>query len=334
VRQSLVRRRVLVAVGAAVLAFGTPAVVSHVSLQPGAALAKVAFESGRAVTTAPGFEAVARTVTVDRNVLVPVAGEPDARLDVYRPADTGAVSLPMILWVHGGGYLSGSKDQVGGYLTMLAAKGYVVASLGYSLAPESTYPTPIRQGNTAIAYFRAHADTWGGDADRVFLGGDSAGAQIASQLDAVQTDPEFAATMHLTPSATSSSLRGTILFCGFYDMNTVGSSGFPALRTLLWSYTAHRDWLDDPDIDQLSTTSHITSRFPATFLTVGDADPFQPQAFELEKALHEHSVPVSSVFWNGSGDALRHEYQFDLTTPQARHAFQKTLAFLAARTEQ
>jgi acetyl esterase/lipase len=112
-------------------------------------------------------------------------------------------------------------------------------------------------------------------------------------------------------------------------MSTVGSSGFPALRTLLWSYTGHRDWLDAPDIDQLSTTSHITAGFPATFLTVGDADPFRPQAFELANALRAHAIPVSTVFWEGSGDDLGHEYQFDFTRPQARETFQRTVAFLA-----
>jgi len=109
-------------------------------------------------------------------------------------------------------------------------------------------------------------------------------------------------------------------------------SGFPALRTYHWAYTGIRDWTSYRAIDQLSTTRHVTSRYPPAFLSVGDADPFRSQAAELASVLTRHAVPLTTLFWNGTGDRLNHEYQFDFNLPQARTAFQRTLAFLATTT--
>ena len=88
-----------------------------------------------------------------------------------------------------------------------------------------------------------------------------------------------------------------------------------------------------PQIDQLSTTLQVTSEYPPTFLTVGDADPFQSQAFELETALRQHGVSVTTKYWNETGAGLNHEYQFNFTLPEANETFSDTLSFLTAYAE-
>ena len=69
----------------------------------------------------------------------------------------------------------------------------------------------------------------------------------SGQLAAVQTNPTLATAMDLSPAV---ALRGVVLFCGLYDMRTVAGTGFPALRTYLWSYTGARAWTSFRDIDQ------------------------------------------------------------------------------------
>jgi acetyl esterase/lipase len=326
-------RIVALLVAMALVVVGIPVLVNAVSVQPGAAMTKYLFELGPAVTPPAGYAAIEETVMVDRNIRIPVDGAPSASIDVYSPKTPTSTALPLILWVHGGGFLSGSKTQVAPYVTMLAHAGYVVASLEYSLAPGTRYPAPVRQGNAALAYLEANAARFGADGTRVFLGGDSAGAQIASELAAVQSNPTLASSLDLAAATPGGSLRGVVLFCGLYDMDTVGATGFPALRTFLWSYTGTRDWTRYADIDQLSTTKQVTDDYPATFLSVGDADPFQSQAVELAKVLTSHGVPLTTEFWNGSGKKLGHEYQFVLTTPEATKALADTLTFLSTRAK-
>nr|MCU0385922.1 alpha/beta hydrolase [Flavihumibacter sp.] len=64
------------------------------------------------------------------------------KLDLFFPSNNKVDSqrLPLIVWFHGGGLISGNKEQVGNYCKILAAKGFAVASVDYTIAPEARYP--------------------------------------------------------------------------------------------------------------------------------------------------------------------------------------------------
>jgi acetyl esterase/lipase len=109
--------------------------------------------------------------------------------------------------------------------------------------------------------------------------------------------------MGLTAAVPAGTLRGIVLFCGIYDMRTLSGTGFPALRTFLWSYTGTRNWTSYPAIDQLSTVRHITAQYPPTFMSVGDADPFRFQATEPASALKRNSVPLTRCSGTAPGTA-------------------------------
>ncbi|MCS5717731.1 alpha/beta hydrolase [Herbiconiux sp. CPCC 205763] len=290
-------------------------------------MVKAIFESSPEVTPPPGFDAIKDAVTKNNISL----GSDGADLDIFTPTAAGE-PLPMVLWVHGGGFISSSPSTMEDYSILLANEGYVVASLDYSLAPGARYPAPIQQGNDALRYLERNADRLGGQTDNIVIGGDSAGAQIASQLSALQTNPRLAEEMSIAPALDPGSLSGVVLFCGLYDMDTVGDTGFPALRTYLWSYTGYRDWQTFPEIDELSTTDQITAEYPPTFITVGDADPFATQGLELADRLKSQGVSTTALFWTGSGKGLQHEYQFNFSLPEAVKAFEQTTAFLEGVT--
>jgi hypothetical protein len=84
--------------------------------------------------------------------------DPDALLDVFYPSAIADKPLPTIVWVHGGGWISGSKDDIANYGKVLAGKGYTVVGVDYSLAPGKTFPTPIRQVNAALGYVVKNAE--------------------------------------------------------------------------------------------------------------------------------------------------------------------------------
>ena len=296
----------------------------HLDVQPGATAAKIAFESGHMITPPSDIDRLRRAVASSR-VTVPVADAPDAGLLIYRPREATAPS-PVVLWIHGGGYIAHSAADVGDYAVLLASRGYVVASLDYTLAPHARYPVQIRQANAALAFIQERIASFGGDPSRVFVAGDSAGAQMASQLAVVQTNPAFAAEIPLTPGMPAERLRGVVLDCGLYDMSTVGDTGFPGLRTFLWAYTGYRDWMKAPFIDELSTAEAATSAYPPTFITDGDDDHFAGQSEELARSLETLGVPTETLFFTKAG--LGHEYQFDFLKPQAVVALNQTVAFL------
>ncbi|UUT35298.1 alpha/beta hydrolase [Microbacterium elymi] len=227
--------------------------------------------------------AVADAVTEWPTVTIPTPDASDAHLLIFGERENSP--KPVVLWIHGGGYVSGSAARLAPFTRRLAGQGYIVASLDYSLAPESRHPVPVRQANAALGFIRDHIAEYGGDPQRVFVGGDSAGAQIASELAVVVTNPVFAGVLALEPSLHSASLRGVILYCGLFDMSTVAATRFPHLQRYMSSYTGYDDWERAPFIAQLSTTVQASAAYPPTFLTVGDADPFESQSKELAREL-------------------------------------------------
>jgi len=106
---------------------------------------------------------------------------PDLHIDLYQPQDIAALGArPAIVWIHGGGWISGSKEHAQGYFKRLADQGYNVVSVQYQFAPDVIYPAQLQQINQALAFITAHAGQYQIDAGKLYLAGDSAGANMAS----------------------------------------------------------------------------------------------------------------------------------------------------------
>ena len=128
-------------------------------------------------------------------------------------------------------------------------------------------------------------------------------------------------------------LRGVILYSGPYDFDTMEATGFPGFRTFAWSYLGQKDYENFPRLDELSTARTATADYPATYLTTGDADPLEPQTYELDAVLRSLGVDVTSRYWTGSGLGLPHDYIYDLQTDAGQTAFEDTVAFIRAHID-
>ncbi|WP_223637506.1 alpha/beta hydrolase [Planococcus sp. 4-30] len=289
------------------------------------ASASIQISGSAAFSPPPDIHEINERVKVVKNLVY--SDSKNSLLDIYHPKDASA-SMPVILWIHGGGYVGGSKDSRQDYAMALADAGYVVANIDYALAPASLYPGPVLQANQALAFMQLHAAEYGGDMERVFVGGDSAGAQIASQVAALISNVELAKTMAIQPAIANSQLQGALLLCGLYNLDTVRATAFPNIDLFLTAYTGAEPFESFPRIDELSTVQHISPNFPPVFITVGDADPFVSQSAELVELLQANEVQVSSVFFESTQKNLKHEYQYDLSTEDAQSTLEKTLQFL------
>lgn len=298
-------------------------------LAPGDAAASLEPAGSAAFAPPPYIEEVRAEVNVMADLVY--EEESGALLDIYFPAVTDE-DVPVILWIHGGGYVGGSKDSRRDYAMTLAFDGYVVANIDYTLAPQELYPGPVVQANAALDYLQEHAADFGGDMGRIFIGGDSAGAQIASQLSAVLSNSELAASMGVVPAASSEHLRGALLFCGLYNMATVRDTGFPNIDYFLNTYTGTTAFEDFATIQELSTVLHITDDYPDTFISAGDGDPLESQSVELANAIRSQGIAVESVFFEGTGKNLQHEFQYALDTLDGQETLVKTLDFLSAKS--
>ena len=174
--------------------------------------------------------------------------DPDALLDVFYPSAITDKPLPTIVWVHGGAWVSGSKDDIANYGKVLAGKGYTVVGVDYSLAPGKTFPTPIRQVNAALGYLVKNAERLRIDPDHIVLAGDSGGAHIAAVTANAIAVPSYAAMLGIVPAVERRQLAALLLFCGTYTIDGVDLDGpFGGfLRTVLWSFSGSKDFKDNP----------------------------------------------------------------------------------------
>lgn len=273
---------------------------------------------------------------VDAVVDEPYGPGPDERLDIYRPA-ASSEPLPAVVWVHGGGWFGGSKEEPAGYLKVIAGHGYAAIAVRYSLAPRHTYPTPTHQIMQALAHLRAHAPRLGLDPARIVIGGDSAGAQIAAQVGAVVTTPGYAEMVGVRPTVTAAHLRGLVLACGFYDLALAAPDRAPAdirrlLRVELWAHSGRRDFLADSRFATISVVDHVSDGFPPALITVGNDDGLEPHSVRLVERLQAAGAEPQVVFYSDDHrPPLGHEYQFELDTEPARQFLARLLVFLQER---
>ncbi|MFC4453242.1 alpha/beta hydrolase [Deinococcus sonorensis] len=200
---------------------------------------------------------------------------PDARnvLDLYAPQK--ASGLPVVLFIHGGSWTSGDKNEYKFVGDSLARGGYLVAVMSYRLAPEHPYPDYIQDAAQALRWLRDHARDYGGDPDDLFVSGHSAGAFNAVE---VVDNARWLAEAGVPVSA----VRGVVGVAGpySYDYRTLPSrNAFPA----------------GSDPANTMPSGHVRPDAPPHLLLVaGNDQTVEPaNATRMEAALKAAGVPVT-----------------------------------------
>lgn len=250
-------------------------------------------------------------------------------LDLY--AAKGDAPLPLIVYAHGGYYVGDDKLDFTYYCQSLAARGYVVANLNYQLAPEGKYPTQMLQVNEAIAFLLAHAEAYRIDKTKIFVGGDSAGAHLSSQMGLYYTNPAFRDRIGGEPAIAREQLRGLILHCGYYNIDTLRATGFPMIADSVWMMTGEKHYEGTEAAKSMNTVAWLTPDYPTVFIDCGDRDSFLSQAQEMIAALEAHDVAVTSYLPTTTGFPLLHEFQVRLNMAEAQAALEELAGFLGEK---
>jgi acetyl esterase/lipase len=241
--------------------------------------------------------------------------------------------LPVVVWIHGGGFVGGDKNELGGYLKLIASKGYVVAAPNYALAPAHHYPLPTRQVMAALKHVQAHAAEYNADVHRIAIAGDSAGAHVAAQISALTTTPGYSDAVGIAPAIEPSQLRAVVLCCGVFDMaltNRASSrAGTDFSKTVVWAYSGKRNALKDPTFATASVSGYVTEAFPPTLITVGNVDPLREHSQVMLERLRTAGRNPDAVFFPVDYQPpLDHEYQFNLDSEEGQLFFGRLVGFL------
>lgn len=298
---------------------------------PSAMIIRNAFNKGAVSTNNALEKHVTQNITAVLDEVYD-ANDKDAKLDVYYPASVGANDvLPVIVWIHGGGLISGEKAHIRNYCKILASHGYVAVSIDYSVAPEKKYPTPLKQTAAALAYLQQQAKRLHIDTSFFILAGDSGGAHIAAQTANIVYNNSYAKLIGITPTLNPSQLAAQLLYCGPYDIDHVSTDGpFGGfMQTVLWSYSGSKNHKENELFQTASVLNYIETAYPPSFISAGNGDPLLSHSKALARKLVQSNVKVDTLFFpQEMQPALPHEYQFNLDTEAGKLALNQSLRFL------
>ncbi|PER13966.1 acetylesterase [Bacillus cereus] len=259
---------------------------------------------------------------------------PDGTLDIISPKNS-TEETPIIFWVHGGGFVGGDKSSLIGYAVELAAHGYTVVNINYTLAPKEIYPTPVLQLGEAYNFIKNNKEKYALNLDHVYFAGDSAGAQIAGQFVNIQTSSEYAQLTKIKATVNPSTIKGVLLFCGPYDVSALAKMKTTKaiqdfMSTIGWAYLGKKEWESLPEAKIASILNYVTKDYPPAFITDGNSKSFEDQGKTLVSALQSKGVHVDSLFFDKDvAGEITHDYQLNMNTPAGHEAFEKTLKFLS-----
>lgn len=128
-------------------------------------------------------------VKVERDIVYARVGERELLLDLYLPEKVEGL-LPVVVWVHGGGWRGGSKGS-GGRARPMVSQGFAVVDVGYRLSGEAIFPAQIQDCKAAVRWIRANAKEYSLNPDRIGAWGASAGGHLVALLGTAGDVKEF-----------------------------------------------------------------------------------------------------------------------------------------------
>ncbi len=236
--------------------------------------------------------------TVQKGIVYSTVDKTELKLDIVRPVGDGP--FPLIIWLHGGGYQAGDRQDFMDTILSLAKRGYAGASIDYRLAPKYKWPAQLDDARTALAFLRDKAKEYRIDPDQVGVAGGSAGGHLALMLGLAPRDGKRAG------------IRAVVNIFGPSDFRTLTPTdlGNEILRQVLGRDIngVFLDLLGTSDrkakiMTEASPITYVTKDNPPVLTLHGTEDPLCPlsQSKALHEALRKAGVTEKLLVIEGAG---------------------------------
>jgi acetyl esterase/lipase len=240
----------------------------------------------------------AANIDVEPDVEYGKAGERSLKLDVIKAKSPNGAKLPIVVWIHGGGWQGGDKASGRGLLAGLVGSGnYVGFSVGYRLTGEAIWPAQAHDCKAALRWIRANAEKYGGDPDKIGLWGSSAGGHLVSLLG-TSSDVKELDGANGTPGV-SMKVTCVVDYCGPSDFSNFRH---PAVEKLFGG-----TYDKVPEAAKLaSPVTHVTADDPPFLVVHGTADATVPfsQGESFHNALKKAGVNSTLLVLTDGGHGI------------------------------
>jgi len=235
-------------------------------------------------------------------------------LDLYFPKER-TEKLPVIVNIHGGGYVYGTKEVYLHYCMFLAQQGFAVVNFNYTLAPEKKFPNQLKEINMVMNWISKNADRYMLDIENMFIVGDSAGAQLTSHYAAIHTNEEFEALFPFT-TPKECKIKAVALNCGMYDVETIVASVVDSGKVNgIW-----KDYMDkvDKNDERLQVLRAITEKFPPAYVMTSEYDFLKDAGEPMYQYLTEKGVEAEYHYYESPVRKLEHVFHVNMNLKEAK----------------
>lgn len=240
---------------------------------------------------------------------IPYGGDPSWQiLDIYRPTASKGRMLPVIVSVHGGGWVYGNKERYQYYCMNLAQRGFAVVNFTYRLAPEHKFPEQMEDINLVFQWCLRNSYEYGLDIHNIFAVGDSAGAHLLGLYSAAWSDRNYASSYNTFCIPDRLIIRAVALNCGPYHIKLDNPDDLT--QKLICELLPQRG--SEQELQTISVIDHVTENFPPTFLMTAIDDFAKPFAPEMEKKLSSCHIPHIYRIYGDEQNRLRHVFHCDI----------------------
>jgi acetyl esterase/lipase len=289
--------------------------LDQMAAQPGPKLFELAPAEGRAMFAMMMQMIGPKDVAVGtvRNLAMPGPGG-EIRLRAYAPVAAGSEALPTLVYFHGGGFVIGDLETHDGLCRQFAGEGGVrVIAVDYRRAPEHRFPAALDDAYAATQWIEQHANELGVDANRIAVGGDSAGGALAAevaQLAKAKGGPKIAFQLLMFPvtqiGTETASLREFAVGY-FLDKET--------LDWFFGHYVPAGTDTSDPRVSPLKAKD--LAGLPPAYVMLGGFDPLHDEGLAYATRLREAGTAVELVDYS---DMVHCFIYMQAVLPQAHEA--------------
>lgn len=205
---------------------------------------------------------------------------------------------PLVVFIHGGGWISGDKSHFAEEAAWLATEGYACAAIEYRLAPLHPYPAAVLDAQAAVAYCRANAGELGIDPERVASFGSSAGGHLAAMVGLLDAPVRPDSTLEASPTTNL-----VVSICGIHRMDDPDRHHLPIAFGFLEAFMGSSYRGNEALWTEAGPHAHVRPGAPPFYLAHGDADDVVPIAHSLDMkaALDAAGVEAELAVFEGEG---------------------------------
>ncbi|WLT00344.1 alpha/beta hydrolase [Lactobacillus helsingborgensis] len=241
-------------------------------------------------------------------------------LDVYLPQKRTDAKLPVIINIHGGGWVYGTKETYQFYCLALAKAGFAVVNANYRLAPAVVYPGELDDVNRVFHWVakKENAAKYQFDLNNVFIVGDSAGGQMGEQILAVYTNNEY--RKYFGYSVPNLTIKAAALNCGAYFLTEINSfAGAPEAY--------FRPEIRMNKHEELNVEQFLTSALPPLFIMTSTDDFLRDNAYMLSGYLHAKNIYHELHFYGDNNNPRGHVFHINQKDELAKQCNEDELDF-------